>query len=90
VDYAKCLDKNTTRFTNEKIGRQDLQRNEAVSMDYTTFVNIVGKEKAENFRRMNDIISQENNEEFLTLFLLCEYFQEKRDHTMILSDESRI
>jgi hypothetical protein len=36
---------------------------------------------------MNDIISQENNEEFSTLFRLWEYFQENRDHT---SDESRI
>ena len=32
-------------------------------MDYATFVNIVGKEKVEKFRRMNDIICQENNEE---------------------------
>jgi hypothetical protein len=39
---------------------------------------------------MNDIISQENNEEFFTLFRLWEYLQENRDHTMILSDESRI
>jgi len=39
---------------------------------------------------MNDIISQENNEAFFTLFHLWEYFQENRDHTMILSDESRI
>jgi hypothetical protein len=38
---------------------------------------------------MNDIISQENNE-FFTLFHLWEYFQENRDHTRILSDESRI
>jgi len=59
-------------------------------MDYTTFVNIVGKEKVGKFRRMNDIISQENNEEFFTLFRLWEYFQENRDHTVILSDESRI
>jgi hypothetical protein len=59
-------------------------------MDYATFVNIVGKEKVEKLRRMNDINSQENNEEFFTLFHLWEYFQENRDHTMILSDESRI
>jgi hypothetical protein len=58
-------------------------------MDYATFVNIVGKEK-ENFRRMNYKISEENNEEIFTLLLLWEYFQENRDHTMILSDESRI
>jgi hypothetical protein len=58
-------------------------------MDYASFVNIVGKEKVEKLRRMNDIISQENDEEFFTLFLLWEYFQENRDHTMILSDESR-
>jgi hypothetical protein len=25
-------------------------------MDYSTFVNVVGKEKVEKFRRMNDII----------------------------------
>ena len=93
MDYTKSLDKNTTRHTNEKIGRQDpstIQRKEDASMDYTTFVNIVGKEKVEKFRRMNDIISQENNEEFFTLSLLWEYFQENRDHTMILSDKSRI
>jgi hypothetical protein len=59
-------------------------------MDYATFVDIVGKEKVEKFRRMNDIISQENNAEFFTLFRLWEYFQENRDHTMVLSDESRI
>jgi len=59
-------------------------------MDYATFVNIVGKEKVEKYRRMNDIISQGNNEEFFTLFPLWEYFQENRNHTMILSDESRI
>ena len=43
-----ALVKNTTRPTNEKIGRQDpstIQCNEDVSMDYTTFVNILGKEK---------------------------------------------
>jgi len=93
VDYTKCLGKNTTRPTNEKTGRQDpftIQRNEDASMDYATFVNIVGKEKVEKFRRMNDIIYQENNEEMFTLFRLWEYFQENRDHTMILSDESRI
>ena len=93
VDYTKCLVKNTTRPTNEKIGRQDpstIQHNEDASMDYTTSVNIVGKEKVEKFRRMNDIICQENNEEFFTLFRLWEYFQENRNHTMILSDESRI
>jgi hypothetical protein len=39
-------------------------------MDYATFVNIVGKKKVEKFRRMNDIFSQENNEEFFTLFRL--------------------
>jgi hypothetical protein len=79
VDYTKCLGKNTTRPTNEKIGRQDpstIQCNEDASMYYATFVNIVGKEKVEKFRRMNDIISQENNEEFFTLFCLWEYFQE--------------
>jgi len=73
VDYTKYLGKNTTRPTNEKIGRQDpstIQRNEDTSMDYATFVNIVGKEKVEKFRRMTDIISQENNEEFFTLFRL--------------------
>jgi len=93
VDYTKCLGINKTKPTNEKIGRQDpstIQRNEDVSMDYATFVNIIGKEKVEKFRRMNDIISQENNEEFFTLFRLWEYLQENRDHTMILSDESRI
>jgi len=93
VDYTKCLGKNTTRPTNEKIGRQDpstIQHNEDASMDYATFVNIVGKEKVEKFRRMNDIICQENNEEFFTIFRLWEYFQENRNHTMILSDESRI
>jgi len=76
----------------KKIGRQDpstIQHNEDASMDYATFVNIVGKEK-EKFRRMNDIISQENNEELFTLFCLWEYIQENRDHTLILSDESRI
>jgi hypothetical protein len=44
VVYTKCLGKNTTGPTNEKIGRQDpstVQRNEDASMDYTTFVNIV-------------------------------------------------
>ena len=59
VDYTKCLGKNTTRLTNEKTGRKDsspIQRNEDASMDYATFVNIVGKEK-EKFRIMNDIIS---------------------------------
>jgi len=93
VDYTKCLGKNITRATNEKIGRQDystVQRNEDASMDYATFVNIVGKEKVEKYRRMNYIISQENNEEFFTLFRLWEYFQENRNHAMILSDESRI
>jgi hypothetical protein len=39
---------------------------------------------------MNGIISRENNEEFFTLFRLWEYFQENRDHIVILSDESRI
>jgi hypothetical protein len=61
----KCLGKNITRPTNEKIDRQDpstIQRNEDASMDYVTFVNIVGKDKVEKYRRMNDIISQENNE----------------------------
>jgi len=93
VDYTKCLGENTTRPTNEKIGRQDpstIQYNEDASMVYTTFVNIVGKENVEKFRRINDIISQENNEEFFTVLRLWEYFQENRDHTMILSDESRI
>ena len=55
VDYTKYLGKNTTRPTNEEIGRQDpstIQRNEDASMDYATFVNIVGKEK-EKFR-MNE------------------------------------
>ena len=63
MDYTKCLGKNTTRPANEKIGRQypsAIQRNEDASMDYATFVNIVGKEKVENFRRMHDIISLEN------------------------------
>jgi hypothetical protein len=59
-------------------------------MIYTTFVNIVREENVEKFRRMTDIISQGKNEEFFTLFHLWEYFQENRDHTMILSDESRI
>jgi len=93
VDYTKCLDKNTARPTNEKNGRQDpstIQCNEDASMVYTTFVNIVGKENVEKFRRINDMITQENDEEFFTLFHLWEYFQENRDHTMILSDESRI
>ena len=73
MDYTKSLGKNTTGITNEKIGRQDLsiiQRNEDASMDYATFVNIVGKEKVEKFRRMNDIFSPENNEEFFNLFCL--------------------
>jgi hypothetical protein len=39
---------------------------------------------------MNNIISQENNEEFFTLFRLWEYFQENKDHIVTLSDESRI
>jgi hypothetical protein len=59
-------------------------------MDYTTFVNIVGKEKVEKFRRINDILSQENNEECFTLFRLWEYFQGNRYRTNISSDESRI
>jgi len=59
-------------------------------MDYATFVNIVGKEKVEKYRSMNDIISQENNEKSFTLFRLWECFQENRNHTKILSDESRI
>jgi len=52
MDYTKCLSKNTTSPTNEKIGRQDpsiVQRNEDAAMDYATFVNIVGKEKEERF-----------------------------------------
>ena len=56
VDYTKCCGKNTTRPTNKKIGRQDpstIQLNEDASMDYTAFVNIVGKEKIEKFR-MNE------------------------------------
>ena len=56
MDYTKCFGKNTARPTNEKIGRQDpstIQRNEDASVDYATFVNIVGKEKAEKFR-MNE------------------------------------
>ena len=84
---------NTTRPTNGKIGRQDpstIKRNEDTSMDYATFVNIVGKEKVEKFRRMNDIISEESNEEFFTLLRLWEYFQENIDHKMMLNDESRI
>jgi hypothetical protein len=88
VDYTKSHVKYTTRPTNEKIGRQyssAIQRKEDASMDYTTFINIVGKEKVEKFRRMNDIISQENKEEFFTLFRLWDYFQENRDHTIILS-----
>ena len=92
VDCFKCLGKNTTRPTNEKFGMQDpstIQRNEDASMDYATFVNIVERKKLEKFRRMNDIISHENNEEFFTVFRLWEYFQENRGHTMILSDESR-
>ena len=90
VAYTKCLSKNTTRPTNEKIGRHDptpIQRNEVASMDYATFVNIVGKGKEDKFRRMNGIISQENNEEFFTQFQLWEYFQENRDHTMILMNQ---
>jgi len=59
-------------------------------MDYATFVNIVGKRKEVKFGRMNDIISQENIEEYFTLFHLWEYFQGNRDHAIILSDESRI
>jgi hypothetical protein len=58
VDYTKCLGKNTTRPTNEKIGRQDpstIQRNEDASMDYAIFVKIVEREKVEKYRRMNDI-----------------------------------
>jgi hypothetical protein len=53
VDYTKCLGKNATtrtRCTNEKNGREDpctINRNEDASMDYATFVNIVGKEKVE-------------------------------------------
>ena len=93
VAYTKCLGKTTTRPSNGKIDRQDpctIQRNEDSSMDYATFVNIVGKQKEEKLRRMNDIICQENNEEFFTLFRLWDYFQENGDHTMILSDESRI
>ena len=73
VHYTKYLGKNSTRPTNEKIGRQDpstIQRNEDTSMDYAIFVNIVGKDKVEKFRTMTDIISQENNEEFFTLFRL--------------------
>jgi hypothetical protein len=60
VDYTKCFGKNTTRPTNEKTGRHNptIQRNEDASMDYATFVNIVGKEKVEKSRKMNDIISQ--------------------------------
>jgi hypothetical protein len=96
VDYTKCLGKNATtrpRRTNEKNGREDpctMKRNEDTSMDYATFVNIVGKVKVERFRRVNDIISRENDEECFTLFRLWKYFQENRDHTKILSDESRI
>jgi hypothetical protein len=48
VVYTKCIGKNTTRPTNEKISRQDpstVLRNEDASMDYATFVNIVGKRK---------------------------------------------
>jgi hypothetical protein len=69
VDYTKCLGKNATtrsRHANEKNGREDpctINRNEDTSMDYATFVNIVGKEKVEKFRRI-DIISLGNNEEF--------------------------
>ena len=84
VDCTKCLGKNTTRPTNEKIGRQDsstIHHNEDASMEYATSLNIVGKEKVEKFRRMNDIICQENNE-FFTLFHLWEYFQENRNHTI--------
>jgi hypothetical protein len=55
-------------------------------MDYTTFVNIAGKEKVEKFRRINDIISRESNEECFTLFRLWEYFLENGDHTKMLSD----
>ena len=64
-----------------------IQRNEDASMDYATFLNNAGKEKVEKYKRMDDIISQENNEELFTLFRLWEYFQENRNHTMILSDE---
>jgi hypothetical protein len=96
VNYTKCLGKNATtrpRHTNEKNGREDpctIKRTENTSMDYAIFVNIVGKEKVEKFRRINDIISRENNEECFTLFHLWEYFKENREHTKILSDESRI
>ena len=93
VDYTKFLGKNTNRPTNEKIGRQDpstIRPNEDASMDDATFVNIVGKEEVENSELMNDITSQENNEEFSTLFRLWKYFQDNRYHTMILSDGSGI
>jgi hypothetical protein len=84
VNYTKCLRKNATtrpRRTNEKIGRQDpftMKRNKDAAMAYAIFVNIVGKEKLEKLRRVNDILSQENNEEFFTLIRLWEYFQEKK------------
>ena len=86
IDYTQCLGKNTTRPTNEKTGRQDpstIQRNEDASMDYATFVNIVGKEKVEKFRRMNDTISQENNEEYFTLLSLGIFSRRQRSHNDI-------
>jgi hypothetical protein len=61
VDYTKCLGKNAAtrpRRTNENNGRADpctIKRNEDTSMDYATFVNIVGKDKVEKFRRINNL-----------------------------------
>ncbi|XP_031359109.1 eukaryotic translation initiation factor 5B-like [Photinus pyralis] len=84
IDYSKCLgsSKKNETFDNKITD---------TTMKYSTFANIVGNEKLEQFKRLDAVLPEgTNNEDFFALFRIWKHFEstkEEPDQIINLSNE---
>jgi hypothetical protein len=89
LDYSKCLETSASASasTENSINTKDEL---GTTMNYSTFVKIIGKEIIEKFERIKDFLSGEN-EDFFTLFCMWECFQNGREQdTFSYSNDGKI
>lgn len=92
IDFSKCLGKKQTcaSTTNNTL---DLANTSTIT--YDKFVGIVGKEKVKQFERINDILIQDENEDFCSLYKIWQYFQdasntEPQASASVLTDKTNL
>lgn len=82
IDYSKCLG-GSKHFNAEDVGDSN-GSDFNISMNYSTFLGIVGKEKVELFEQIENAVNDHEDEHFFTLYRLWKYFNRNSNREEIV------